>query len=134
MEREKQKLKGRKDKMVLTKKQELEKRKKQNEKLLKMLGEERERVEGYKQIIKLYGAYIAILLEKMGTTIDNTVLIEKAEVTGAMSRIEARAKPTDNGWGFYCEVINEGGICEYGVQEEVATVEGKEENQPEGVV
>lgn len=93
--------------MKLTKNQELKMVKKQNESLLKMIGEEREKVAGHEQITKLYSAYIAILLEKMGTTKDAAVDISRTEATEAMSRIEARAIPTDDGWSLYCEVVNE---------------------------
>lgn len=93
--------------MALTKKQELQIVKDKNYKLMKMIGEEREKVAGYEQIAKLYGAYIAILLEKLGATQDKPVNISKADATGAMSRIEARAMSSEDGWCLYCEVVKD---------------------------
>ena len=93
--------------MAETKKQELAKAQKQNERLMKMVAEERERVRGYAQITQLYSAYISILLEKLGTTIDKPVHISKTSVPDALGRLEARAMPTEDGWSLYCETVGE---------------------------
>ena len=68
---------------------------------------EKEKVAGYEQIVKLYGAYVAILLEKLGATQDKPVNISKADATDAMGRIEARAMLSEDGWGLYCEVVKD---------------------------
>lgn len=92
-------------KSVLANKLEHETRK--NETLLKMVNGEREKVKGYEEIAKVHSAYIAILLQKLGATKDNTITITAPEVTEAMHKYEARAmfEPTDNSWKIYCEVI-----------------------------
>lgn len=91
--------------MALTKKQELANVKKQNERLLKMVWEEREKVAGYEQIAKVHSAYISILLNKLGATKDNMITITASEVTEALKKYEARAMPTEEGYSLYCEVI-----------------------------
>lgn len=68
---------------------------------------EKEKVAGYEQVVKLYGAYVAILLEKLGATQDKPVNISKADATDGMSRIEARAMPSEDGWCLYCEVVKD---------------------------
>ena len=87
--------------MALTKKQEMAKLKKQNERLLKMVAEEREKVAGYEQIAKVHSAYIAILLKAIG----NSVTITESEVKEALEKYEVRAFRVDDGWSLYCEVI-----------------------------
>ena len=91
--------------MAVTKKQELEKVKKQNGKLLKMVAEEREKVAGYEQIAKVHSAYISILLKELGATKDNTITITAGEVKEALEKYEARAMQVDGGYSLYCEVI-----------------------------
>ena len=91
--------------MALTKKQELANVKKQNERLLKMVGEAREKVAGYEQIAKVHSAYISILLNKLGATKDNMITITASEVTEALKKYEARAMSTEEGYSLYCEVI-----------------------------
>lgn len=89
----------------MAKKQELEKVKSQNEKLLKRIAEERQKVSGYEEIAKVYSAYIAILLNKLGATKDNTITITAGEVTKALKMYEARAIQVDGGYGLYCDAI-----------------------------
>lgn len=61
------------------------------EKLHRMVKTEREKVEGYQQIIELYSGYIAILLEKLGAnTEENGVVITSAEVDDAVRKYETR--------------------------------------------
>ena len=91
--------------MAVTKKQELEKVKKQNDSLLKMINGEREKVKGYAEIAKVHSAYIAILLQKLGATKDNMIAITAEEVKEALAKYEARAMPTEEGFSLYCEVI-----------------------------
>lgn len=89
--------------MGLTKRQELEKVKKQNERLLKMIAQEREKVAGYEQIAKVHSAYIAILLKRLGATADNKVAISAGEVKEALAHYEARAVQAEDGYGLYAE-------------------------------
>ena len=90
-----------------TKKQELERVKKQNKKLLKMINDEREKMAGYEQIAKVHSAYISILLNKLGATKDNIITITAEEVRGALRKYEARAMLTEEGYSLYYEVIAE---------------------------
>ena len=90
-----------------TKKQELERVKKQNKKLLKMINDEREKVAGYEQIAKVHSAYISILLKKLGATKDNIITITAEEVREALRKYEARAMLAEEGYRLYCEVIAE---------------------------
>lgn len=89
----------------MTKKQELAQVKKKNDKLVKMLTEEREKVAGYNQIAKVHSAYISILLKRLEATEDKPVTITASEVTEALTKYEARAMPTEGGFNLYCEVI-----------------------------
>ena len=89
----------------MTKKQELAQVKKKNDKLVKMLTEEREKVAGYNQIAKVHSAYISILLKRLEATEDKPVTITASEVTEALTKYEARAMQTEDGFNLYCEVI-----------------------------
>ena len=89
----------------MTKKLELAQLKKKNDKLIKMLTEEREKVAGYNQIAKLHSAYISILLKRLGATEDKPITITASEVTEALTKYEARAMQTEEGFNLYCEVI-----------------------------
>lgn len=91
----------------MTKKQEMAKAKKQNDRLLKMVSEEREKVAGYEQLAKVHSAYISILLKRLGATKDSMITITASEVTDALKNYEARAMPTEEGYGLYCEVVAE---------------------------
>ena len=87
--------------MAETKKQELANVKKQNERLMKMVAEEREKVRGYEQVAKVNSAYISILLKRLGATEKHKVDIQAAEITEALSGYEARAVATENGFALY---------------------------------
>ena len=87
--------------MALTKKQELEKVKKQNDRLLKMIAEERQKVAGYEQVAQVNSAYISILLKRLGATEENKVDIPASEITEALEKYEARAIATDKGFALY---------------------------------
>ena len=89
------------NKMALTKKQELEKVKKQNQKLVKMLADEREKVAGHEQVAKVNCAYISILLKRLGATEDNKVDIKATEITEALEKYEARAEAIEGGFALY---------------------------------
>lgn len=94
----------------MTKAQEIAKVKGQNDKLRKMLADEREKVaryedgEGYEGVYRIQNAYIAVLLSKMGATKENPVTILKEEITKAMEHYEVRAGIDEDGaWKFYVE-------------------------------
>ena len=89
----------------MTKKQEMARLQKQNEKLLKMIAEERQKVKGYEQIAQVHSAYISILLKRLGATEDNMIDITSAEVTEALKKYEARAIQTEEGFSLYCETL-----------------------------
>ena len=72
------------------------------ERLRKAIAEEREKVAGYEQLAKVHGAYISILLKKLGATEDNKVEIKATEVTEALEKYEARAIATESGFALYC--------------------------------
>lgn len=91
--------------MVQAKKQETEKVKMQNDRLIKMVNEEREKVKGYEEIAKVHSAYISILLKKLGVTKDNMITITASEVTEALKKYETRVIRVDGGYSLYCEVI-----------------------------
>lgn len=88
--------------MKLNKQQRLEIAERKNEKLIKMVESERERVAGYEQIAKLHAAYIAHLLRKLGATKENPVTITKGDVAGAM-KLEVRGAPCSEGFKLYIE-------------------------------
>ena len=90
--------------MALTKSQELAQEKKKNARLLKMIGEEREKVAGYEQIAKVHSAYIAILLKRLGATADNAVGINSQEIAEAIEKDEVKAFISEQGAiSLYCE-------------------------------
>lgn len=91
--------------MALTKKQELERVKKQNRRLLKMIGDERQKVAGYEQVAQVNSAYISILLKRLGATEKNKVDIPASEVTEALTKYEARAVATENGFALYYDEV-----------------------------
>ncbi len=96
----------------MTKAQENAKLKKQNDKLRKMLADEREKVaryedgEGYEGVYRIQNAYIAVLLSKMGATEENPVTILKEDITKAMEHYDVRAGVSEDGsWKFYVKEI-----------------------------
>ena len=90
--------------MRLTKSQELTQEKKKNERLLKMIAEEREKVAGYEQIAKVHSAYIAILLKRLRATKENAVDINSQEIAEAIEKDEVRAFISEQGaYSLYYE-------------------------------
>lgn len=90
---------------------------------------EKEKVKGYEEIAKVHSAYISILLNKLGATEDNPIVITPAEVKEVPERFEARATITkDGGYGLYVEDIGHRGECD-GVQAEITKFEREEENK-----
>ncbi len=90
--------------MAETKKQDIEKVKKQNERLRKMIGEEREKVAGYEQVARVHSAYITILLKRLGADKDNAVDIRAHEIAEALEKNEARAFISEKGtYSLYYE-------------------------------
>ena len=62
-----------------------------NDQLLKMNEELRKTVEGHKQLANVFTAYIALLLEKVGATEENPILITEEDVKYALEHYETRA-------------------------------------------
>ena len=96
----------------MTKAQENAKLKAQNDKLRKMLADEREKVaryedgEGYEGVYRIQNAYVAHLLVKMGATEENPVTILKEEITKSMEHYNVRADISEDGsWKFYVKEI-----------------------------
>lgn len=83
---------------------EAARRKRQNEKLRRMLEEEKKSVAGYEELKKIQSAYVAILLKKLGATEDNPVMITSDEIKEALAQDNVRAIIEDVGvWKFYCK-------------------------------
>ena len=92
--------------MALTTKQELEQERKRNDRLLKMVKAEREKVAGYEQVAKVHSAYIAIFLKKLGANRSNAVCIRAEEVADALKSLETRAISGEDGaWHLYFEMV-----------------------------
>ncbi len=85
----------------MTKNQELENVKRQNDNLRKALEEERQRIEGYKEVAKIHTAYISILLLRLGADDENTVAISSKEVKCVIANYETRAYVTESGVRLY---------------------------------
>ncbi len=76
--------------------------------MLEMVKTEREKVTGYEQLAKVHSAYIAILLNKLGGTVENPAVIRAEDVTDALKHYETRAVSYEDGsWGLYCDVVGE---------------------------
>lgn len=75
------------------------------ENLSKQLEEEKAKATGYMELAKVNGAYISILLNKLGATKDNTINITLEDVKETMAKYETKAVKVDGGYGLYCEVI-----------------------------
>ena len=91
---------------MLTKKQRLQKEKNKNQRLLKMIADERSKVAGYVEIAKVHSAYIAILLKKLGaTTADNAITFTASDVSEALLKMESRAMQTEGGFSLFCEEV-----------------------------
>ncbi|MBE7025040.1 MAG: hypothetical protein E7408_03175 [Ruminococcaceae bacterium] len=80
---------------------------KQKEKLKQMLEAERAKAKGYEELAKIHGAYISILLKKLGCTKDNRFAVTPSDVREALEKYEARALPEGDGYGLYYEVLGE---------------------------
>lgn len=81
--------------------------KKQNERLMRMVAEAREKCRGYEQVAKVHSAYISILLNKLGATEDNKVTITASEVKEALTKYETRAVLGEDCYSLYCEVVGD---------------------------
>lgn len=76
------------------------------ERLERLLQEERQKAKGYNQLSRIHGAYISILLKKLGATKDNPISVTSEEVKEALEKSELRAIKVDGGFGLYCEDIS----------------------------
>lgn len=79
--------------------------KKKNDTLVHRVKEEREKIAGYEELAKLHTAYIAFLLDKLGATEDNAVLIKDTDVKAMLQGYEVRGLQADNGWNIYCQKL-----------------------------
>lgn len=86
------------------------------------IAEEKHKRSGYEELAAVHSAYITILLKKLGATEDNAINVTTSEVKEALDKYEARAIPTENGYGLYCEVVKDD------VQAKATTVEREEKN------
>ncbi len=106
---------------------------KKNEHLIGMVEEEREKNAGYEEIIRIYTAYISILLKRIGAVKDNGITIKSEDITEALNHYEARATQTND--GEYCLWCEESEKKEefYGVQGKASKFEGEEANKQKGI-
>lgn len=65
--------------------------------------DERERVRAYEQIVKIYGAYMALLLRALNATKDKPFKLTHTEITEGMNKLETRAVPSEGGFEMYVE-------------------------------
>ncbi len=80
-----------------------EKLKKKLDKMKERFEGERERVKAYEQIVTIYSAYMAVLLQAQGATKDKPFKLTHAEITKAIEKLETRAMPSDEGFDMYVE-------------------------------
>lgn len=110
----------------MTKKQELEKERERNKKLLAMVNDAKEKVRGYEQVAKVHSAYIGILLKKLGAYKDNAFNIKPEDVADALKNIETRALPMEDGsWSLYIV----GGGADGNISQESSNIAREEKNQ-----
>ena len=65
------------------------------------LEKEKAKNEGYEEVVKMNGAYISVLLKKLGATEDNKVDITASELKEALNSYEARAVTDGNVFSLY---------------------------------
>jgi histone H3/H4 len=66
---------------------------------------EREKVAGYEELAKIHSSYISILLKRLEATKDKPITITSKDVKEALTKYEARAIPSTDGFRLYCEAI-----------------------------
>lgn len=69
--------------------------------------QEREKVKAYKQIVKIYGSYMALMLEAMGATKDKPFKMRHSDISKALAEKETYALPTNDGFKMYFEIVKE---------------------------
>ena len=84
----------------------IEELKKKLDKLKERYEEERERVKAYKQIVEIYGAYMAVLLNSLGATKDKPFQMTHVDIAKALETLETRAVPSETGFEMYVEKEN----------------------------
>ena len=89
--------------MRTKKKQRLQREKDRKQRLLEMVQREREKIEGYEQMSKVYSAYIYLLLKKLEATKDSMVTFKKDEIQETIQKCAIRALPVEDGWSLYYE-------------------------------
>ena len=84
---------------------EAARRKRQNEKLRKMVEDARKDIAGHEELAKIHTAYVGVLLNKLGATKESPVTITNEEVREALAKCDVRATVADScAWNLYCEV------------------------------
>lgn len=71
--------------------------------LIRRVEEERAKEKGYKELIKVYTAYIAILLKQMGADENNAVAIGNDMVKSAMGGLKVRATVNNGEFKLFYE-------------------------------
>ena len=87
---------------MITKEEKLQKK---LDKMKSRYEDERERVKAYTQIMQMYGAYMAVMLQALGATKDKPFRLEHTAVTTALENYETRVIPTDGGFDMYVEEL-----------------------------
>ena len=75
------------------------------EKMKARFEEERERVKAYEQIVKIYGAYMAVLLSALGATKDKPFSMKHSDITRGLEELETRAVSNDDGFDLFAEEV-----------------------------
>lgn len=82
---------------------EKEKLQQKLEKMKSRFEGERERVKAYEQIVKIYGAYMAVLLRALKATKEKPFKLTHADISKSLEELETRAIPSEEGFEIYVE-------------------------------
>lgn len=74
-------------------------------KLIEKIEYERERVKAYEEVVKIYGVYISLLLQRLDASKQKPVTISKSEIAEGLEKLAARAVPKESGFDLYFEEI-----------------------------
>lgn len=80
-----------------------EKLRKRLEKMKARYEDERGRVKAYEQIVKMYSAYMAVLLNALSAVKDKPFKLKHSEITKGLEEFEVRAIPSEAGFDMYVE-------------------------------
>lgn len=89
-------------KTTMTKEEKLQKK---LDKMKSRYEDERERVKAYTQIMQMYSAYMAVLLQALNATKEKPFKLKNGEITKALKGFETRAVPSEDGFDMYVEKI-----------------------------